>query len=426
MRQLVSLTRPDADLSPTEVDDHVHKHLDGKPLSDHGVWVWYRWSRTLVHLLPRDEFRQVRTDRNRYKIAPEEQRRLARAWIGIVGLSVGNATAVTLALEGIGGSFKIADFDRLELSNLNRLRGSVADPGVEKSILAARQMFEIDPYLEIDRFAAGVAADTVDEFLLGTGRLDLLIEECDDLYIKILIRERARAYGIPVLMDTSDRGLLGIERFDLEPDRPIQHGLLGSVQATELRATTAADRVPLTLAILGEDRLSTRSAASLPEIGRTVGRWPQLASEVTLGAAIGADTARRLLLGEPIGSGRFHIDLAALMVDRGGEYHTPISPGPLFEIAPEARAGFPLPPEPARRAKISEAAVRWIAAVGTLAPPAHNAQPWSLLWRGDEAVLECRKEAELHSMQYSAGWCNDGLRWWRPSNQVGGQLRRWV
>ncbi len=44
--------------------------------------------------------------------------------------------------------------------------------------------------------------------------------------------------------------------------------------------------------------------ASLPEIGRTLGSWPQLASDVAMGAGAVVDTARRLLLGEPVASGR--------------------------------------------------------------------------------------------------------------------------
>jgi tRNA A37 threonylcarbamoyladenosine dehydratase len=120
-------------------------------------------------------------------------------------LSVGNAAALTLALEGVGDWFRLADFDALSLSNLNRLRAGVHDIGVNKAILAARQIVEIDPYVHVAPFPAGISATDIDTFLAG---LDLLIEECDDLHIKVAIRERARALRIPVIMDTSDRGLL--------------------------------------------------------------------------------------------------------------------------------------------------------------------------------------------------------------------------
>jgi ThiF family len=216
LRELVSLREPSRKLTTAEADERVRAHLAAQPLDTYGVWAHYPWSGRLVHVLPEDEHRIVRTDRNRYKITRPEQQQLARARIGVLGLSVGNAAAVTFALEGVGGSFRLADFDHLSLSNLNRLRGGVQDLGVKKTVLAAREMFEIDPYLEIECFSDGVDDTSLTRFLGdGAGKLDVLVEECDDLYMKVVVRERARALGIPVVMDTSDRGLLDVERFDL-------------------------------------------------------------------------------------------------------------------------------------------------------------------------------------------------------------------
>ncbi|MFX0581282.1 Rv1355c family protein [Nocardia nepalensis] len=406
LRQLISARDPGC--SRVEVDRRAHRHLDGKERAEYGVWVWYPWSGDLVHVLPETEFREVRTDRNRYRITPAEQRRLARMRIGVAGLSVGNAALLTLAQEGIGGSFKIADFDRLGLSNLNRIRARVADLGVEKTVIAARQLYEIDPYLRIERCHRGVRAEAIDDFLLGSGGLDLLVEECDDLHTKVLLRERARSHGIPVIMQTSDRGLLDIERFDLERDRPIFHGLLGSVRAQDLRDLTTADKIPFLLDLFDASRISTRAAASLPEVGQTIENWPQLASEVALGGAIVADAARRMLLGEPVGSGRYYVDPSDLVHANHGIHREPISPASLFAIAEEAQTDPSLPPEPSLRGIVSDDAARWIAAMGTLAPSAHNTQPWALTWRRNDAVLECRHDPgrDLPSLDFahSATW----------------------
>ncbi|WP_433623854.1 Rv1355c family protein [Nocardia sp. CA-120079] len=402
LRQLVLAREPAC--PDIELDERVGQ-LHGPDPAEYGRWVWYPWSADLVHVLPETEFREVRTDRNRYRITREEQQRLARMRVGVVGLSVGSAAALTLALEGIGGSFKIADLDRLGISNLNRIRARVADLGIEKSVIAARQMFEIDPYLRIERCPRGIRPEAIDDFLLGGGGLDLLVEGCDDLHTKVLLRERARVHGIPVLMQTSDRGLLDIERFDIEPDRPILHGLLGSVRAADLRDVTTPEKIPYVLEILDAARLSTRAAASLPEVGRTIGSWPQLASGVALGGAIVADAARRLLLGEPVGSGRYYVDPGELIDAKHCLYREPAAPAPLFAIAEEARRDPPLPPQPAERATVSDDAVRWIAAMGTLAPSAHNAQPWALIWRRDKAVLECRHDPrrDLPSLDFAHG-----------------------
>ncbi|MBL7501699.1 Rv1355c family protein [Frankia sp. CNm7] len=390
-----------------ELDLRVRRHLDGRDQRRYGSWAYYPWSRRLVHLLPRDEFREVRANRNRYKITDDERARLVGFRIGIVGLSVGNMAAVTLALEGIGGTFRLADFDELSLSNLNRLRGGVHDLGVNKAVLAARELFEIDPWLDVELYRDGVRPETVDEFLTGGGTLDLLVEECDDLGVKVLIRERARDHRIPVIMDTSDRGLLDIERFDREPGRPILHGLVGQLRAEELRGMTAKEKVPIVLAIVDEQHISTRMAASLPEVAQTISSWPQLASGVALGGAIVADAARRVLLGELTQSGRYYVDPATIVADGHGTLHEPVTPPPPFAVTEEARQPRQLPPEPTaeQTAKLEPDVVRWIATVGTLAPSAHNAQPWRLVWRAAEQVLECHHDParDLPNLDFEHG-----------------------
>jgi tRNA A37 threonylcarbamoyladenosine dehydratase len=74
-------------------------------------------------------------------------------------------------MEGVGGRFRLADFDVFSLSNMNRLRASVQDVGLKKTHLAARQMFEIDPYLEIEIWPDGLSPERFDEFFLGEGPL---------------------------------------------------------------------------------------------------------------------------------------------------------------------------------------------------------------------------------------------------------------
>ena len=44
--------------------------------------------------------------------------------MAVAGLSVGRAVVSTMAHEGIGGELRLADFDVLDLSNLNRVAGA--------------------------------------------------------------------------------------------------------------------------------------------------------------------------------------------------------------------------------------------------------------------------------------------------------------
>ncbi len=390
--------------------ERIAAYLGDRSPAAYGCWVFYPWSSRLVHVLPRDEYRVVRTARNRYKITRAEQDTLYAKRIGVVGLSVGNSAAVTFALEGIGGAFKVADFDALSLSNMNRLRSGAPDIGVNKTVLAAREMYEIDPYLDIMRYARGVNHDNMDDFLLGGGKLDLLVEECDDLYVKIVIRERCKALGIPVIMDTSDRGLLDIERFDREPNRRVMHGLIGDVSAESLKGLPTKDKVPIFLAIVGGHRMSTRMAASLPEIDQTIGSWPQLASAVALGGAITADAARRLLLGELTTSGRWYVDIESIVRDGTGELTAGADPPRPFEISPLAQRPRTLGPAPTVNGAVDRDVVRWIVSHAILAPSAHNGQPWSFVWRDEQLEVRHDPTHDLPSLDFDrcATWATFG------------------
>jgi molybdopterin/thiamine biosynthesis adenylyltransferase len=313
---LIAARHPAENFDDATLDVLVKKQLCGLRVADYGRWIYYPWSGQLVHLLPEDEFRELRSDRNRNRITSEEQLRLRQCTIGVMGLSVGQASALTLAIEGVGGHFRIADFDTLALSNLNRLRAGTHEIGLNKAIICARQMFEIDPYLDIEIFPDGITEDNVSTFLgRGSEKLSVLVEECDDLFIKIVARELARERGIPVVMDTNDRGLIDIERFDLEPARPLLHGSIRDLSAHHLRGLTMAQKVPHLMRMIGERTISTRLAGSIPEIKRTISTWPQLASGVALGGALVTDTIRRILLGEMKRSGRFFVDMEAIITD---------------------------------------------------------------------------------------------------------------
>jgi molybdopterin/thiamine biosynthesis adenylyltransferase len=320
-------------------------------------WAYYPWRRAVVAVLGPRAFRAVRLDRNRNLITAEEQARLGTLRIGVAGLSVGHLIAHTLAAQGMCGELRLADFDRIALSNLNRVPATVLDLGLNKAELAARRIAELDPYLPVRVMDVGLTADTVDEFLDG---LDLVVEECDSLDMKASLRERARARRIPVLMATSDRGLVDVERFDLEPQRPILHGLLGDLDFARLSDLSSREMVPHMLRFLEADELSPRALASAVEIDQTLSTWPQVSGEVVLGATAIAEAVRRFGLGKDLRSGRTRIDVGSAL-DRLAE---PQRAGE----GPSSPADYSEPALPGVSGVIAAAAIR--------APSASNAQPW--------------------------------------------------
>jgi len=321
LAELIKLNHPQQRLTKEESAELVAKHINGD--SDmYGVWVYYPWSKKLVHTLDEQEFAQVRTSRNVYKITPEEIETLKNKKIGIIGLSVGQSIALTLAMERTCGELRLADFDEIELSNMNRIKVNIQDLGLNKSIVAARQIAELDPYINVICFTAGITLGTIDEFFTGNGKLDILVEECDGIDIKILARIKAKALGIPVVMDTNDKGMLDVERFDLEPERPIFHGKVEELEALnadelteKLNTLTIPEKIGYLGKIIGFENLSEAMKRSVGEMNKTIVGWPQLASAVTLGGAMITDISRKILLNQFTASGRYFVDFDDLFTD---------------------------------------------------------------------------------------------------------------
>ena len=316
LQELVKMKSPALRIKPEEYPELIQKHLAGRDIHAYGVWVYYPWSRRLVHMLYEEEFIRVRSNRNQYKITAKEQEILSSKRIGIIGLSVGQSIALTLAMERGFGELRLTDFDTLELSNLNRIRSGVHNLGIPKVVITAREIAEMDPFLKVTCFFNGLTEENMDSFFTGNGKLDLLVDECDGLDIKILARFKARELRIPVIMDTSDRGMLDVERFDLEPERPLLHGTIENVDPKNISGLSTEDKIPVMLQMLGVENISLRAKASMIEVEQTINTWPQLASSVALGGAVGADVCRRILLDQYHDSGRYYIDLEELVGDK--------------------------------------------------------------------------------------------------------------
>jgi len=303
-------------LPPAALAEAVKNKFQEKPAEEYGVWVYYPWCTKLVHLLDEEEFSIVRTNRNKHKITAQEQEKLAQKKIGVMGLSVGQSVSVTLAMERGFGELRIADFDELDLSNINRIRTGIQNIKIKKTVIVAREVAEIDPFLNVVCFEDGITAENLDTFLTGNGKLDLLIDECDSFDIKINARKKAKSLGIPVLMEGSDRGTIDIERFDLEPDRPVLHGMVEHLDMENYHTLRTMDeQIPYITAVTGVETLSPRMKGSAIEIMSTISTWPQLASAVTYGGGVTADLARKILLGNLSVSGRFFLDLDELIRD---------------------------------------------------------------------------------------------------------------
>ncbi|MES2829942.1 MAG: Rv1355c family protein [Bacteroidota bacterium] len=397
---LVKSQHPKRKPDPQELEILKAKHVGNLSMQDYGVWVYFPWCERLVHILDEQEYIEVRTNRNVYKITPEERDLLGRQKIGVVGLSVGQSAAVTLAMERGFGEIRLADFDVLELTNINRIRTGVQNLGLPKVVIVAREIKEIDPFLKVVCFGDGLTEENMDAFFCDGGNLDLIIDECDGLDIKILLRHKARALQIPVVMDMNDRGTLDVERFDLEPDRPILHGMIDHLDHTKVKyLKTNEEKIPYLLAIIGVETLSDKLQASMCEVGQTITTWPQLASGVALGGALCADVSRRIILDQYHESGRYWVDMEQLISDKAPKPADPVYAVQYLDAAEltneEMHAAI-------RQVKtegltLDDAVIRQLVTAAVIAPSAGNNQPW--LWYASKGNLYL-----FHNEKESISW----------------------
>lgn len=376
MKELIRFKNPGVRFSTNDLELETKNLLDGRTPEEFGVWVYYPWSNRLVHCLDEEDFINIRTSRNQYKITREERDVLAWKKIGVVGLSVGQSVSVTIAMERLCGELRLADFDTLELNNLNRIRTGIHNLGLPKVYSVAREIAEIDPFLNVTCFTDGLTENNMEAFFTEGGKLDLLIEESDGFDIKILSRYKARELKIPVLMEASDRCMVDVERFDLEPERSILHGIVDHLDVAKLKSLqTSEEKIPYMLDVLGIETSSLRLKASMVEMNQTINTWPQLASAVTMGGGITADVARRLLLDQYTESGRYHVDIEEIIGNKKNKT-TAVSAIPTEAPDPAVMRVLCGGYETSAVSEASEEQLEKIVEAAVMAPSHFNRQPW--------------------------------------------------
>lgn len=311
--ELLVTRNPAIQQNPALIAEALQAYGGGRDWAEMGCWVYYPWRQCLVHLLPEDEFVELRTNRNRNRITRQEQVTLASKTVGIVGLSVGSSFAIALAMERSCSTLRLSDFDTLQLSNMNRIRTGVYSLGLPKGVITAREIAEIDPFLRVELSLDGLRSEQADAFFDG---LDLVCDACDEVRTKALIRHIAKSRGIPVIMETSDRGMLDVERYDTPEEIPdgYLHGRIDEANLFAMRHASGWDQAYLDL-FVDLEQASTRGVQSLQEVGQSLVGWPQLYSDVASGGAFAAQATRKILLGQSMPDDRYYLALDEHIVE---------------------------------------------------------------------------------------------------------------
>jgi hypothetical protein len=143
----------------------------------------------------------------------------------------------------------------------------------------------------------------------------VLVEETDNLEIKIKLRIEARKRGIPVVMatDNGDNIIIEIERYDLDRTKQLFNGALGDITLEEFKTFPPQELPKLATRIAGPSWVTERMMSSLLQVGRTIYSWPQLGDAATLSGVAIAYTLKRLALGEAVVEEKREVNLDATL-----------------------------------------------------------------------------------------------------------------
>lgn len=140
------------------------------------------------------------------EIIPKEIRELiGNKRVAFAGAGVGSSLLEGAIRAGVRKA-TIADGGKILYHDQGRLQSpDLTDTLEYHAVDAARKALKFNPYLDIRCFPKNIGLEdtdttvSIDTFLKD---VDIVFEEIDNLQMKILIRERARELGIPVVMIT--------------------------------------------------------------------------------------------------------------------------------------------------------------------------------------------------------------------------------
>ncbi len=307
--ELFFIQNPKIKKGTVEAKDKLQKFLLKTKFPER--WIYFQEDNILVRSLDEKNYFKLRTSRNKNLISHQEQTQFRNLSVGIAGLSVGSCILSSIVISGGPKQIKIADFDTLEITNLNRIRAKLKDIGKNKIQIAAKEIWELDPDAELGLYEHGITEQNLKEFLAGKPKLNIFIDEMDSIPLKIQSRFLCKKLKIPVIMatDNGDSVILDVERYDLEPKREIFHGLLGKINPENLKNLTYNEWLSLATKIVGGEYLTTNMQESLLQIGKKLPAVPQLGAIASVAGAATCLVLRRIASKKNMPSGRYIISL---------------------------------------------------------------------------------------------------------------------
>lgn len=112
---------------------------------------------------------------------PGVQEKVRGSVVGVMGLGgLGSVVAVALARLGVG-RLRLADFDVVEPSNLNRQQYFVDQVGLQKTVALKSNLVRVNPYLRVEIFDGKLTEENIPLVFEG---VDVLVECFDGAEMK--------------------------------------------------------------------------------------------------------------------------------------------------------------------------------------------------------------------------------------------------
>lgn len=235
-------------------DDFTANFEDLEYMRRFGSYVYYPVSKHMVHFAPPDLHRLALMASNatliedpRGEMGWEDIRKIFdNLVIGVVGTSVGSNIVRNIVMDICPKTIKFADPNFFKVTNGNRVwllydnmtyseDLKVKYPSnfglKNKAIGLAEEVHRRDPFLNVWPYYDGINVHNIDAFLGGVEgvepRLDAAVDEMDDIFRKMDLREKCRQLGIRYYMATDAGSAVWIEirPFDIDPKAPLAYGI---------------------------------------------------------------------------------------------------------------------------------------------------------------------------------------------------------
>ena len=275
------------------------KQYAEKKKNDYGYFL-FSWNCHVVKCINEEDYFTLKTNRNQDLITTEEQKKLSDYKVAVLGMSVGSNIAFVLTQARISKKITLADNDELDTTNLNRIFAGIHQIGLNKTIIASRKIYEDNPYADVKIYPDGVTKENL-EPLLENKKIDCIIEEIDDIKMKIETRKLALKYKIPVVMitDNGDGVILHVERYDLGHDKIFDEEPSYWNKRIEGKMTKElAGDIIINNIVGGPQNVDPHMLASAQRVfKRELVSWSQLGSAALLGGVVATVAIKRIALG---------------------------------------------------------------------------------------------------------------------------------